>query len=117
MGVITDFQICIGLLSTPHIVIPKSWLYSSLSHHPDPIAPICHQGVRSCREGETLNCLGMQRVQGHSSRKVIGKERIKITFDIPLLRNMLHIKAKAAACHGEHFTESSPKAAVRSPLP
>lgn len=31
MGVIMDFQICIGMPSTPHVVIPNSRSYSSLS--------------------------------------------------------------------------------------
>lgn len=30
MGAIRDFKICIGLPSTSHVVIPNSWLYSSL---------------------------------------------------------------------------------------
>ena len=160
MGVITDFQICIGLPSTP-CVIPNSWAYSSLriawvglqtttggewdgettghtlpklqqipsqrrrawghpcrcAHHLGLIASICHEKGRGCGEGEILRCLGTQRLQGCSSGRVIGKEGIKITFDIPLLRSMLHIKAKAAACCEERLAESSPNAAVRSPLP
>lgn len=77
-----------------------------------PQAPVCHRGVGSCREGETLHCLRMQRVQGPGSGNVIGKEGIKITFDAFLLTNVLHFKAY----HEEHFTERSPKASVRSPL-
>lgn len=48
----------------------------------------------------------MQGVQGHRRGEIIGKEGIKNTFDIPLLGNVLHIKAKAAACHEQYFTNT-----------